>query len=452
MVSDERVTAGPIECSPFHAGMKVTPHVRLVEPLAVGGMGELWVGRHLPLATDVVVKFVRPCFHGNATVIARFQREARAAARLSSPHVVRYFDHGLIDEPHPYIIMERLQGMSLADALVGGARFDLRRTAELIRQLASAVSEAHAANIIHRDIKPENVFLCDVDGGMHVKLLDFGVAAITGGPSATLTQPGMLIGTPSYMSPEVVLYDAPADEHADIWAVAAVAYEVLTGAVAFDGETVGAVCAEVARCEPLPPSAHDPRIPPAVDAWFARAFDRDPGRRFQSARELALSFAAVVERGNLPVLLPADDERITLGATAVSRRDHEDRASRGWRLPAAALALLFVGVAGSRLLFGDGEANLPSLQVAVAAAASTAPPAPTALDAGEEDEEPPPPAATVRPTPARRWIASKPAAPAASTEPSTEPSAEPAASEAPPPPAPVPAPSVEVRPRKDLGF
>jgi serine/threonine-protein kinase len=392
MIPSQRGRVETIESSPFHAGMLVTPHVRLVEPLAIGGMGELWVGRHLTLATDVVVKFVRPCFHDNATVIARFHREARAAARLSSPHVVRHFDHGLIDEPHPYIVMERLHGMSLAEGLMRGLRLDLEQTAELVRQLARALGEAHAANIIHRDIKPENVFLCDVPEGLHVKLLDFGVAAITGAPAATLTQPGTLVGTPSYLSPELVLTDAPADEHADFWAVAAVAYEALTGKLAFAGETVGAVCSTVARCKPTPPSAIDPRLPREVDAWFKRALHRDRAQRFQSARELASSLARIAgtpsERATVPDTLSRrswaapEPQRITLGATAISRRvdTQHPRSARGWRLPIAALVLLFVGMAASRLLLDRADEPRHAALEAPTAAASTSPPATASVE------------------------------------------------------------------------
>lgn len=274
----------------------VTSNVRLVAPLGAGGMGTVWVADHLGLDTQVAVKFISPVLAAtDPSLVARFKREASAAAKLNSPHVVRMFDFGVMDEGTPYMVMELLSGNSLADWLDLEGTLSPRVTALIIAQAAKALSAAHKIGIVHRDIKPDNLFLIESEYEVFVKVLDFGVAKQQDTrDKAAVTQTGALMGTPVFMSPEQVLSAKGADHRSDLWALAVVAYYALTGYVPFDGETLGALHVAIASGRFTPVSRVRPDLPPALDGWFQRALAVDPAARFQTARELAKAFADAI--------------------------------------------------------------------------------------------------------------------------------------------------------------
>ncbi len=267
------------------AGALITPSVRLVRPLARGGMGNVWIGEHLVLQSRVVVKMMARQFDGITEVRARFAREGAVAAAVKSPHVVQVFDSGVTDGGVPYIVMELLEGRDLAAHLRESGPLEPREGARVIAQLGQALSKAHRLGIVHRDIKPENIFLCDGDGGeSFVKLLDFGAAKEdTRVPFKTIV--GQLLGTPYYMSPEQMLGD-DVDARADIWSLGVVAFEALTGTKPFDGATVGAITLAVHTTKPKMTELM-PDLPHGVDAWFDRACAHDPADRFPTARAAA---------------------------------------------------------------------------------------------------------------------------------------------------------------------
>ena len=287
----------------------VTPSLRLVRQLGSGGMGSVWLADHLALQTQVVVKFMRGDLTSDETSLRRFREEAAAAANVKSPHVVQVLDHGVAASGEPYIVMELLEGVDLADYLAQRGRIPLETVAEIVSQVCKALARAHERGIVHRDIKPQNIFLCRGDANeIFVKVLDFGIAKRSVlGSAAGGTLTGSLLGTPYYMSPEQMMDAKHVDARADLWALGVVAYECLTGQRPFESETVGALALAVCK-GPIPlPSQVDRTVPPEIDAWFARACTRDLDARFSSARAMADALhEAIARRGSHTANLATD--------------------------------------------------------------------------------------------------------------------------------------------------
>ncbi len=275
----------------------ITDRVRLVEPLASGGMGDVWVADHLTLEMRVAAKFIRPeLVERDPDLLERFNREAKAAAQIKSPNVVQIFDHGVTRNGTPYIVMELLDGNSLAEWIALVEKMSLREVSSVVTQVASVLDKSHALGIVHRDIKPDNIFLVDDEQDVFVKLLDFGIAKRVDEPlSRRVTATGMAVGTPHYMSPEQIMSAKDVDPSADCWALAVVAYEMLTGQVPFDGETLGAVAVAVNSGKLVPVRSFLPKgAPSSLDDWFERALSRYPEQRFRSARAMAEALRDIV--------------------------------------------------------------------------------------------------------------------------------------------------------------
>jgi len=267
-------------------GLQLTPTLRLVSELGRGGMGCVWVADHLTLRSRVAVKFLAAHATGKPEAVARFSIEATAAARIRSPHVVQVFDHGLA-EGVPYIVMELLEGEDLAQRLKRERRIAPAETVVLVRQICKALERAHPIGIVHRDIKPGNVFLVAGMGETYVKVLDFGLAKHEGGAMSAMTGSGTVFGTPHYVSPEQAESSREATPQSDLWSVAVVAYECLTGRRPFDGHNLMSLCIALHEVRYVPATKVCPGLPAALDAWFARAFQHEPQRRFASAGEMA---------------------------------------------------------------------------------------------------------------------------------------------------------------------
>lgn len=281
----------------LQAGAIVGNNLRLVRPLKRGGMGSVWVAEHQTLRMQVAVKFMAERLTEDREYVERFAREALASAQIKSPHVVQVFDHGVADGT-PYIVMELLEGEDLRTRLTRTGPLGVREAAQIIVQLARALTKAHAAGIVHRDIKPDNIFLVEHDGEPFIKVLDFGVAKHAAHDTEfAMTGTGAMVGTPHYMSPEQILSARRVDHRADLWSVGVVMYRSLTGAVPFQGETLGAVCVAIERAYFTPVTQRRPEISPVLDGWFNRALARDPAHRFQSAKEMAEAFVAAADNG-----------------------------------------------------------------------------------------------------------------------------------------------------------
>ena len=277
-------------------GDLVTSKLRLVRPLGAGGMGSVWLVDHLALHTQVVVKFIATNLQTNKDAISRFEREAASASQVKSPHVVQILDHGVSDAGMPFIVMELLEGRDLAAHLEEFGRIPVDDASEIVAQLCRALTRAHDRGIVHRDIKPHNIFLCDAGGGeLFVKLLDFGIAkGATVEKLDESTKTGTMVASPYYMSPEKLIGAKDIDFRTDLWSTAVVAFEAMTGTRPFEGETIGALALRIHTEVPPKASSRCDAINAATDAWFERAFQRKPGDRFASAREMADALVVAV--------------------------------------------------------------------------------------------------------------------------------------------------------------
>ncbi|KYF94005.1 hypothetical protein BE17_45515, partial [Sorangium cellulosum] len=272
--------------------------------LARGGMGSIWVARHLQLDVGVAVKLMASEYAASTTARARFEREARAAAQLKIPNVVHVHDYGIEDDT-PFLVMELLEGEDLETRLAREGRLTGAATLTIVTQVCKALRRAHETGIIHRDLKPANLFLSRQDEDELVKILDFGIAKAEGMLLAGKeTKTGTLVGSPYYMSPEQVRRSKSLDRRSDLWSVGVIIYRCLTGRLPFPGEEIGEVF--VAICtEDFPlPSSLAPELGPEVDRFFARALMRDPEHRFQSASELAEAFHAAIHLPGAEIRAP----------------------------------------------------------------------------------------------------------------------------------------------------
>jgi serine/threonine protein kinase len=259
-------------------------------------MGSVWLAYHLTLEVRCAVKFIVDEAVRDPRYRAQFHLEARAIAQIRSPHVVRVLDHDVCDDV-PYIAMDFLEGEDLSARLQRVGRLDPRATYRIISQVAQGLGKAHAAGIVHRDLKPENVFLAREDDEEVVKLLDFGIAKLDSGGG----QARGLVGTPEYMSPEQTRGVHEVDHRSDLWALAVIAYQCLTGRLPFEAGTLPELFARIMVQSPPLPSEVVQTVPPAVDLWWARGTSRIPEGRFQSARELADAFGEALRIGDAPV-------------------------------------------------------------------------------------------------------------------------------------------------------
>jgi serine/threonine protein kinase len=281
------------------AGLVVADRFRLVRLLGQGGMGAVWLAQHTGLDVPCAVKFIHEQAARSPEIRARFEREAKAAAQLRSPHVVQILDHG-VWEGTPYIAMEFLEGEDLGQRLQRCGRLPPPETLAVTTQIGRALSKAHAAGLIHRDLKPSNVFMVRDDDREIAKVLDFGVAKMkeTGLDGSTRT--GAILGTPFYMSPEQARGSKSIDHRADLWALAVLVYQCLLGKLPFMGEALGDLFVKIIVEPPPVPSQHG-AVPAGFDAWWARATARDPNQRFQNAKELAdtlgLALGVTVQAG-----------------------------------------------------------------------------------------------------------------------------------------------------------
>jgi serine/threonine-protein kinase len=264
-------------------------------------MGSVWLAEHLTLRSQVAVKLMDPSIAASPEGADRFRREAQAAASLRSAHVVQVLDYG-VDEGMPFLVMELLQGENLGVCLEREQRLPPERTLSIMTQVARAVGRAHSANIVHRDLKPDNVFLVNEDGHEVVKVLDFGIAK-TREPSfgGLETRTGVTMGTPYYMSPEQAEGKKAVDHRTDLWAMAVITCECLTGQRPFRGETWGELLLNICA-RPIPVPSTEGPVPPEFDTWFARATSRDIDQRFNSAQEFIASLCECLDRSGKPPL------------------------------------------------------------------------------------------------------------------------------------------------------
>jgi Tol biopolymer transport system component len=329
------------------AGSRLGPY-EVISQLGAGGMGEVYKARDPRLGREVAIKVLPASFSADADRLRRFEQEARAAGLLNHPNITAVYDIGT-HEGAPYVVQELLEGETLRAALAGG-RLSPRKAIDYATQIAHGLAAAHEKGIVHRDLKPENLFVTR-DG--RVKILDFGLAKLThaeekGGPQTNLptategTEPGVVLGTLGYMSPEQVR-GRPADVRSDIFAFGAILYEILGGKRAFHGDSAADTMSAILREDPPELSLTNQNMPGGLERIVRHCLEKNPEQRFQSARDLAFNLEALsgVSAAGPPV------------AVAPVR-------SRRGILPAAALVAALLAVVGAYWLGRRTEGGQPA--------------------------------------------------------------------------------------------
>ncbi len=290
---------------PVAAGQIVAGKYRVDRVIGHGAMGLVVAATHLALGRPVALKFLiggGPSAHVQEQ---RFLREARAASMLRSQHAGKVLDVGTLESGAPYIVMELLDGKDVAAVLRERGPLPIAEAVTYVLQVCEAIAEAHAAGIVHRDIKPANLFLTrGPDGSPCVKVVDFGIAKVSGGEDASaLTGTVQALGSPLYMSPEQMKSSRSVDARTDLWSLGVVLYEMLAGTTPFAADSVPAVCARVFRDPPTPLARPD--VPPDLTAVVARCLEKDPSRRWPTVAALAAGLAPFASARPAPLPAPA---------------------------------------------------------------------------------------------------------------------------------------------------
>jgi serine/threonine protein kinase len=372
-------------------------HFEIIARAGRGGMGEVFVAEHTTIKTRVAIKVLHAQVSANTDSVQRFFNEARAVARIQHAGIAKIYDVGFHTNQRAYLIMEYLEGETLAGRLRRTKRISARHSTEIARQIASILDATHHAGIIHRDLKPENVFLVrdrELPSGERVRLLDFGIAKLADTVASSPTTVGA-IGTPTYMAPEQWSDSSRVDWRADVYSLGCIVYEMVAGRPPFASTSIAEACAKHLHETPQPIRAFVPDVPVAVDTLTLRLLAKDPALRVASIHVLEQQLAelgAAAPAGS-DEALPYDPVATTLApittlSSAASMTTPTPPPPRR-RRTAMALAGLGVAAIGAvvawRLLPSSDEPARPATPTAPA---TPTPPAPMVVPGS------PPPAAT----------------------------------------------------------
>ncbi|MEJ7732287.1 MAG: protein kinase [Polyangiaceae bacterium] len=278
---------------PCLVGAIVRGRYRLERHLAQGGMGSVWAAWDISLERRVALKFMIGDSAGCSDRRARFEREAKAAAKLRTPHVVQVFEHG-VEAGVPFMVMELLDGEDLGKRLRRRGRLSVWEVSSLASGVARALRHAHEAALVHRDLKPQNIFVAREDDLEIVKVLDFGVAKWLAAEDLVATKTGEVIGSVHYMSPEQARGLRTVDLRSDLWSFGVILYRCLTGKRPFVGESAGDIVYKICTASIVPPSQLVPGLPSRLDAFMERALAKEPAARFQSAAAMCGALRAAL--------------------------------------------------------------------------------------------------------------------------------------------------------------
>jgi serine/threonine-protein kinase len=411
---------------PLSVGSVLDGRFHIERMLGAGGMGYVVLARHVALEERVAIKLLLP---GRADEDARHRlvREARAAVKIKSDHVVRILDVVNTGPNAPYIVMEHLVGEDLAARLERGP-LDPAVAAEVVVQACEVVGEAHYRGLAHRDIKPSNLFLVPKPGQPRfVKVLDFGISKVLDGGTERLTASNSLLGSPAYAAPEQLRDSRAVDRRCDVWALGVVLYECVVGQLPFSGATIAEVCMKILEQAPTPPPARS-AVPERMLAIIDRCLQKDPGQRYDNLAELAIALREFAPRASDEALvylsalgpplpeLPKDSARASATADTVltaQGQTFDTKTEVAKRRPVALAILGFSAAAGAATFF-SAKAMLPSDTVR-----SESTPAVVAASASVESAN----AASAGPPVAS--ASSTPGMPSASATPNVEPIANP---------------------------
>lgn len=284
-------------------GREIDGRYRIVRRLGQGGMGCVYLAKHLFTRREVAIKVLRAPLSVRHDVARRFRREAVAAASVGNPHIVDVLDMGRLEDDSYYLVMERLHGRSLAQAITEAGRLGMARAVGIAAQVCEALSAVHTAGIVHRDLKPENLFLvARPDASDFIKVLDFGVCKIRTADLSDgqqLTATGMVVGTPCFMAPEQISAVRSVDERADVYAIGAILFTMLTGRPPFEAPSLPALLLRVCNDSALALRILRPSVPAELEAVVLRALTKSPAERYPSAQALACDLLALRERARL---------------------------------------------------------------------------------------------------------------------------------------------------------
>jgi TolB-like protein/Tfp pilus assembly protein PilF len=339
-------------------GVRLGPY-EVLAPLGAGGMGEVYRARDTRLNRDVAIKVLPASFSADPDRLRRFEQEARAASALNHPNILTIHDFGS-EGAAPYVVSELLEGETLREKLAGG-RLPVRKALDYAAQITRGLAAAHEKGIVHRDLKPENL-LVTKDG--RVKILDFGLAKLThpergAGPLTEVptqtrgTEPGVVMGTVGYMSPEQVRGQL-ADSRSDIFSFGAVLYEMLTGGRAFRGDTAVETMNAILKEDPPEPSRTIADLPPSLDRIVRHCLEKSPEERFQSARDVAF---ALDESSGMTAVAALSAKQ------PVSRRAFLGFAGAAGVIVIAVLVTSIRGIIRDRLGHGASPSRIQSLAV-----------------------------------------------------------------------------------------
>ena len=416
---------------------------RVTGLIGQGGMGAVYAGEHALLGRPAAIKVLLPELSQKQDIVMRFFNEARAATAIRHPGIVEIYDFGWTPEGAAFIVMEHLEGETLARRATRG-RMPWAMVLAITRQIAGALGAAHGKGIVHRDLKPDNIFLVrdpEVPGGERIKLLDFGIAKLAGDTSTTahVTKTGALMGTPTYMAPEQCR-GVVVDHRADLYALGCIVFELCTGQPPFQGEGTGDVIGAHIHVPPPTLASLGARVPPAVELLVGRLLMKAPAKRVQSADELIRGIDAIaggrgsgpmVTTGSARPVVPVPSMTTLSGAATTSQHlpvpTQPAARSRTLAIGAGVVAVMAAVVV---VVVASGGPGRPPGSVSSRSTAPVQSPSPVPVQS--PSPSPPPPEPT--PVPAVEVQPAAKAVPAPPVEPS------PAVAPAPPPVAPAPSP------------